>query len=231
MLKGGSNLRFFFKSFRYSQDMDLDVQGVEVHILKDAVLKILEHSSFQDVFRPFGIERVVSPEITKAKQTETTQRFKVHLITLAGEDLFTKIEFSRRGFKGEVAIEGIPGPILRTYKSPPILVPHYEAQSAAVQKIGALADRSAVQARDIFDLYILSSQCERFVISEKTRISKVKIGRAYDNLFGVSFEQYRDTVVSYLSTEDQAIYNSSSSWDEIKLRAANFIDDLRRQNA
>jgi len=231
VLKGGSNLRFFFKSFRYSQDMDLDVQGIEVHILKDAVIKILEHRSFQDTLRPFGVERVVPPEIIKAKQTGTTQRFKVHLVTFAGEDLFTKIEFSHRGFKGKMVIEAVSEPILRAYKSPPLLVPHYEAHSTAMQKIGALADRPMLQARDVFDLYILSSQCEPFIIPAKTQISKAKIDKAYENLFEVSFEQYRDTVVSYLSPEDQALYNSSSSWDEIKLKVANFIDGLRRQNA
>lgn len=35
---------------------------------------------------------------------------------------------------------------------------HYNVQSAAMQKITALAGRSVIQARDIFDLYILSSQ-------------------------------------------------------------------------
>lgn len=227
VLKGGSNLRFFFKSFRYSQDMDLDVQGIEVHILKDTVIKILEHRSFQDILKPFGVERVVPPDVTKAKQTETTQRFKIHLVTFAGEDLFTKIEFSRRGLKGKVVIESVSDSILRVYKSPPILVPHYEIRSMAMQKVGALADRSLVQARDVFDLYILSSQFKPFIIPAKTGISKAKIDKAYENLFEVSFEQYRDVVVSYLSQEDQVLYNSLSSWDEIKLKAANFIDDLR----
>ena len=36
-LKGGSNLPFFFNSVRYSEDMDLDVNSVEVDILKEAV--------------------------------------------------------------------------------------------------------------------------------------------------------------------------------------------------
>ena len=54
-LKGGANLRFFFNSFRYSEDMDLDVYGIEVDILKDVVMKILHASSFQDTLKPFGV--------------------------------------------------------------------------------------------------------------------------------------------------------------------------------
>ena len=94
VLKGGVNLRFFFKSIRYSEDMDLDLRGVKVEILKQKVIKILQSIIFQDNLKPFGIEKIIPPDIKKAKQTETTQRFKIHLITPGGEDFFTKIEFS-----------------------------------------------------------------------------------------------------------------------------------------
>ncbi|PJC48653.1 MAG: hypothetical protein CO035_02330, partial [Candidatus Omnitrophica bacterium CG_4_9_14_0_2_um_filter_42_8] len=47
-LKGGANLRFFFNSIRYSEDMDLDIKGVQVHVLKDIAIKILQNLSFQD---------------------------------------------------------------------------------------------------------------------------------------------------------------------------------------
>ena len=232
-LKGGSNLRFFFNSFRYSQDMDLDAHGITVHVLRDTVMKILEQRSFQDIFKPFGVERIVPPDINRAKQTEITQRFKVHLITSAGENLFTKIEFSRRGFNGKLVIQAVSDHILRQYKLPPLLISHYDIQSAIMQKIGALADRPEIQARDIFDLYILSSQCEpcEWGRASSAATNKGKLDKADENLFVVNFEQFRDAVVSYLSQEDQLIYNSSSSWDEIKFKVANFIDEIRRANA
>ncbi len=157
-LKGGTNLRFFFHSLRYSEDMDMDATGIGVSALKETVMKILQSPSFLDTLRSFGIERVVPPDISKAKQTDTTQRFKVHLLTAAAEELFTKVEFSRRGFKGEVIRESVADNIVRAYKIPPIIIPHYEVFSAIVQKIDALATRSVIQARDIFDLYIRQSQ-------------------------------------------------------------------------
>ncbi|GAH31443.1 unnamed protein product, partial [marine sediment metagenome] len=95
-LKGGVNMRFFFGSIRYSEDMDLDLSDIRVDVLQDIVLKILITQTFIDNLRPYGIQRVSIQDMAKAKQTETTQRFKIHLITFAGEDLFTKIEFSRR---------------------------------------------------------------------------------------------------------------------------------------
>jgi len=224
-LKGGTNLRFFFSSFRYSEDMDIDVFGVEVDILKNTVMDILKAVSFNEILKPFGIDKIVPPDIARAKQTETTQRFKVHLITYAGDDLFTKIEFSRRGFKGEIVVQPIADIILRAYKIAPLVVPHYDVKSAITQKIEALASRAVIQARDIFDLYILNTQCN----PPKMKKIEIKAGqsrKAYDNIFAVSFEQFRDTVVFYLSSEDQDVYDSSELWDEIRLKVSKLIEKM-----
>ncbi len=225
-LKGGTNLRFFFNSFRYSEDMDLDVGEVEVSILKDTVMDILETASFSEILKSFGISKIVPPNITRAKQTETTQRFKIHLITYSGEDLFTKIEFSRRGFNGKIDIQPISDVVLRMYKLAPLVIPHYDSQSAITQKIEALASRTVIQARDIFDLYILNSQYDPRK-TEKLEIKPERLKEAYENIFAVSFEQFRDTVVFYLSSEDQAVYSSSVLWDEIRLKVGNFIEEMR----
>ena len=236
ILKGGVNLRLFFKSFRYSEDMDLDSIGIDVGVLKDIVMKILKSPSFQDNLRPFGVENIVPPNIIKAKQTETTQRFKIHLITAAGEDLFTKIEFSRRGFRGKPVIEPVSYAILREYKMAPLLVSHYDAYSTAAQKINALASRSIIQARDVFDLFILTPQLVKIKketgISEKLGIFTFagdKLKKAYDNIFVIKFEQFRDSVLFYLSPEDRAIYETPARWDEIKLKAADFIDEIKKR--
>ena len=226
VLKGGTNLRFFFNSFRCSEDMDLDISGIEVNTLKDIVMRILESPSFRNCLEPFGIERIVPPDIIRAKQTQTTQRFKIHLITSAGEDIFTKVEFSRRGFRGNAVVEPISHTILREYKLPPLLASHYDIQSAIAQKIEALATRSLIQARDIFDLYVLSSQHDPK--AGKTRIDGTKSATACENAFEVSFEQFRDTIVPYLSFGEQQVYDSSSSWDEVKLKVTNFIEELQK---
>ena len=225
-LKGGANLRLFFQSRRYSEDMDLDVQGINVQTLKEAVMKILGSATFQKGFITFGIEKVVPPDIRKAKQTETTQRFKVHLILPSGEDLFTKIEFSRRGFKGTIRVESVDSNILRTYKLPPLIVPHYDAISSIMQKIDALATRSIIQPRDIFDLYTLIPQTNPDDIKNIT-ISRSKLKTASVGILSVGFERFRDTVISYLSLEDQQLYNSSSVWDEVRLKVVDFIEKLQ----
>ena len=225
-LKGGTNLRFFFNSFRYSEDMDIDVHAIKKDILLDVVKGILESLYFQNTLKPFGIERIIPPNIAKAKQTETTQRFKIHLITYAGEDLFTKIEFSRRGFIGQIAIESVSDSILRIYKLPPLLIPHYDIYSAVMQKIEALGARTIVQARDIFDLYILSSQYKHSKV-KSIEINRPKLDRAHERIFEISFEEFQDTVIFYLLPEDQKMYGNLYAWDEVKLKVANFLEGLR----
>ncbi|GAF69822.1 unnamed protein product, partial [marine sediment metagenome] len=214
-VKGGTNLRFFFKSIRYSEDMDIDLKGVRVNFIKDTVMNILENADFRNNLKSYDVEDIIPPDMPRAKQTETTQRFKVHLITSSGEDLFTKVEFSRRGFKGDIVVEEVAGNVLRAYKMAPLVIPHYDMRSAVMQKIGALAARPAIQARDIFDLYIMSSQYQP-IAAEGLTAGPSKVARAHENLFEVSFEQFRDTVVSYLAIEEQALYTSAERWDEIK---------------
>jgi hypothetical protein len=186
-LKGGVNMRFFFGSIRYSEDMDVDLAEVRVDVIQDIVLQILKSQNFVDNLRPYSIQSISVPDMVKAKQTETTQRFKMHLITFAGEDLFTKVEFSRRGLKDGIMASAVPDSIMRAYKLIPIIVPHYNAVAATLQKISALASRPAVQARDIFDLYILSPKLSDPEINSLKTPKKGKLERAYENLFSVTF--------------------------------------------
>jgi predicted nucleotidyltransferase component of viral defense system len=209
--------------------MDLDASGVKKDALLDAVMRILESRSFQDTLKPFGIAKVVPPNVAKAKQTETTQRFKVHLITHANEDLFTKIEFSRRGFKGKAKVKPVSDSVLRKYKLPPLLIPHYNIHSTILQKIAALAGRTVTQARDIFDLYVLSSQCEG-VKMEEEKISRAVLDKAHERIFEITFDRFQDTVISYLSADDQETYNHRDAWDEVKLKTANFVEGMRESH-
>lgn len=225
VLKGGVNLRLFFKSVRYSEDIDIDVQGVRVDRVKRTVMNILSTRGFSESLKSFGIEKIVPPDIMKAKQTETTQRFKIHLLTSGGEDLFTKIEFSRRGMKGTAAVELVPAQVLRSYKMAPLLVPHYDTASAIRQKVQALAQRAVLQARDIFDLFVLSSQYND-AQGKSLDVSKSVLKTACDNIFGVEFLQFRDTVVAYLGVDDQRMYSLPAAWDEIKLKTAHFLEEL-----
>ena len=227
VLKGGVNLRFFFGSVRYSEDMDLDVKGIDVYLLKEIVMETLSSKVLLLGLRPFQIDDVVLPDMKVAKQTETTQRFKVHLLTATGEDLFTKIEFSRRKFEESVSTESISEKVLKHYKLPPLLISHYKADAAMLQKIRALADRSLTQARDIFDLFVLLSQVEEVEHLSKA-IPRKTLERAYKNVFDLEFAAFRDTVLSYLGKDDQKMYGRKEVWEDVQLKVAHLIEGLMK---
>ncbi len=225
VLKGGVNLRLFFKSIRYSEDIDIDVKRVSIEKLKKITMDILSSRGFADNLRSLGIAGVVAPDIGKAKQTGTTQRFKVQLMTTAGQDLFTKVEFSRRETKGTAMATPVADQVLRPYRMAPLIVMHYDTPSAVEQKIRAMARRTILQARDIFDLFLLSSQfdpgwCQRALVG------KDDLAVARENVFQVDYVLFRDSVVAYLGAEDQAVYSSPQVWDEIKLRVSQFMEEF-----
>jgi len=185
---------------------------------------LLKYHALRDTLRTFGIDEVVPPDLAHAKQTETVQRFKVHLMTSAGEDLFTKVEFSRRGLDSPLRAEAVGTEVLAQYRMPPLIVPHYTAEAAARQKIGALLSRPVTQARDVFDLYVLSARPGAGEPLLASGVSEEEIEGARDRIFSVGYQQYRDTVLSYLGPADQAAYDSPEYWDEIRLRALSVVE-------
>ena len=58
------------------------------------------------------------------------------------------------------------------------------------------------------------------------KINDGRLTKAYENVFEVSFEQFKDTIIPYLPFEEDKLYNSSSSWDEIRLKVSNFIKEF-----
>lgn len=217
-LKGGTALRFFFNSIRYSEDMDLDIKGVPVFRLKEMVMKILSAKTLEKTLHPFQIDRVIPPNIQTAKQTETVQRFKVHLITAGGENLFTKIEFSRRTLNLETTVEPVSPIILSNYKQPPLLLCHYPIGEAMKQKIEALANRQQPQVRDLFDLFILSSQNDKTLQAIQKGLSAEKIKLAKETASGFRYQEFQNAVCNYLGEEDRKYYEQKEMWKSIQKR-------------
>lgn len=227
VLKGGSNLRFFYGSVRYSEDMDLDAGDVPVETLAERVMSILRSSALLDTLRTYGMAQIVPPDLRVAKQTATVQRFKVHLLTTAGADLFTKVEFSRRGLDMPIRTDGVVASILAAYRMPPLVLQHYGPEAAIRQKLQALLNRAEPQARDVFDLYTLSSQPEGRS-HEIWRLPGSGRRRIRETILAISYAQYRDTVVSYLGPDDREMLGRAGMWDEMRLAVLTRLEDAGR---
>jgi predicted nucleotidyltransferase component of viral defense system len=213
VLKGGCNLRFFHGSIRYSEDMDLDLGDVETHVLRDKVREIFASRPFAQILaaRAIGIGHV-----TEHKQTDTTQRWKLALrVVGAAVPLPTKIEFSRRGLNEGVTFGSVDANVARMYQLPPLMVSHYDRGAAFRQKIGALAGRREIQARDVFDLHHLLATGATTGAAEQSdpRVAE----RASTNAMTVDFGMFKSQVLAYLPPDDQTRYDSPSVWETIVL--------------
>ena len=215
VLKGGCNLRFFFRSPRYSDDMDLDVQGVPVDVLREKVNFILSGKPFKTILEVRGIS---FEHVTEHKQTETTQRWKFGL-TVPGleQPVPTKIEFSRRGLEAGSVFEPVSPEIVRLYEIPPLMANHYPAPIVWRQKIGAILSRSTSQARDVFDLYLLLEAGLK-PAAGLMRDKEPDVAQIKENVLAVDFEQFKSQVVSYLEPDLQPHYDSDETWDAMRWR-------------
>ena len=158
VLKGGVNLRYFFGSVRYSNDLDLNVPGPADFRLGDAVDAVLKGPALRKVL---AIPRVGIDEgsISRPKQTDTTRRWRLALVDLGNPratPVRAKIELSARGDDSDDReVEAVPPSVVRPYGLVQPTVAHYRLTAAIEQKIAALALRSETKARDVFDLDLL----------------------------------------------------------------------------
>lgn len=226
-LKGGCNLRFFMKSIRYSEDMDIDIPSIPPTISKESLRKtvtsILTSKPFAQILQIHGI---VIGHWSEPKQTTTTQRWKVGL-SINGSNVLlpTKIEFSRRGIKGRTQFDAIDPELMRNYHLSPIMASHYDGSSAYEQKVDALVNRVATQARDIFDLnLLLNSGIDRKLSNSRLRS---RIPEAESNVMSVTFDIFKSQVLSYLPPDYQNLYNSPSVWDNMVLKV---VEALREES-
>jgi len=223
VVKGGCNLRFFHRSIRYSEDMDLDLGEVEVHAVRDKVGEILASRPFAQILEARGI-RV--HHATSHKQTETTQRWKLGLtVDGAPLPLPTRIEFSRRGLTEEVVYGSVDAGLIRAYQLPPVMVSHYSAGAAFRQKVHALARRRETQARDIFDLHHLIATGA--AAGTAGALDPAEVERARLNAMAMDFGTFKSQVLAYLPPDEQPRYDSAPVWDTLVLEVVESLGGRR----
>ena len=217
-LKGGCNLRFFLRSIRYSEDIDIDIQSITVASLQDRVDQILKGVSLARILQARGL---AITHCSAPQQTETTQRWKLTLaVQGVALPLHTKIEFSRRGIAEPVVFGPVDRLLMRDYQLTPILASHYPPESAFLQKVNALINRSQTQARDIFDLdHLLRSG-----VSPRGLVLPAQWREAQQNALGLSYSDFKSQVLAYLTPDYQAQYDSSEAWDAMVLRVVDALN-------
>ena len=223
ILKGGANLRYFYESPRYSEDMDLDAVGIDRWKLEEKIDDVLASRALIQTVRS---KDVSIAEITKPKQTETTQRWKLALAVPGRRVPFwTKIEFSRRGLAGRSQLDQVPTRIVEKYALRPPTVRHYLVEAMILQKITALSERSETQARDVFDLDLLFRQYPE--MRRQKRLSAKLINEAIERVVELPFGAFRTQVVEFFDPDIVELYENPRAWDEIQQRVMEKLARLR----
>lgn len=221
VLKGGANLRYFFDSVRYSQDIDLDVEGVPAWRLNEKIESLLSSPQIALLLRNAQLEIA---ERSNPKRTDTTQRWKVGLAAPGHpEPIRTKIEFSYREGKGAHRIERIPRRIVEPYALRSPLVPHYVEDAPTEQKVLALAGRSETQARDVFDLDLLLRRSSL----APGAIDPKLLAAAVDLALRLPYVAFQDQVLPFLEPEAVELYEGEASWEQMQTFVAEQLEEAK----
>jgi len=209
-VKGGVNLRAWFRSRRYSEDLDIDVIRVQPHALEERVDRLLASRSLADLL---SVQKLELARTAKPKQTDTTQRWKFEIRAESmALPLRTKIEFSRRASRGEeYVLEPVLPEMVRPYGVLAPMVNHYTARAAVGQKIQALGLRSVTQARDVWDLDHLFRTQDPDPRPLPAHVRKA-LPEAYERVTSLPYAVFKSQVVPFLMPEDQETYGTAEAW-------------------
>lgn len=210
-LKGGCNLRFYFSSLRYSEDIDFDVASLAKETLRNRVQRLLEAPS---VTAPLRQRRLEIIDTSTPKQTATTQRWKIGLRLENGSVARTKLEFSRRGTIAGAEFAAVSDDVRLRHGMTTVLSTHYGTRAAIVQKIQALADRKLPQPRDAFDLDLLFARHDSHVVL--AACERTLLAPAIENALGIGFDDYASKVLAYLEPAQRDHHASREAWNAMQ---------------
>lgn len=223
VVKGGASLRYYFESLRYSEDVDLDAVEIEPWRLEEKIDAVLASRAMGLLLRTADL---TVEQVTKPKQTATTQRWKPSLAVRGRRaPLRTKIEFSHRAADSRRVLEAVPDRVVAPYALRAPTMFHYRADAAIEQKIEALACRSETQARDVFDLELLLRRHRDAVPpgTMKPRLLDAALERAYE----LPFEAFQDQVVPFLDPDVVELYDDRSAWARMQEFVGERLMELR----
>lgn len=222
-IKGGINLRFYFQSVRYSEDLDLDVMTMAKSTLENRVDRLLSSPA---LLTPLKARGLIVKDVSKPKQTETVQKWKIGVATADSSiEERTKIEFSRRNEVIGAQLEKIDPGITKAFGASAILATHYLTPAAVRQKVHALAERSETQPRDVFDLNVLLARQDAPDKLDQEAASWIEA--AVRNASELTYDQYVALVVAYLEPAHAELYGSREAWETMQLEVVERLEALQ----
>jgi Nucleotidyl transferase AbiEii toxin, Type IV TA system len=235
VLKGGVNLRLFFGSVRYSEDMDLDGDPHQREAIRGCIKRVLGDGTLVRGLQKIGI-RGLDPGEGPNKDTETTFRYKFGVIMRGDIRYPTKVEVSFRDrYPGDQNVIEVPDSrFFQAYGLEPGPVCRYRRNAAVRQKIDALGGRREAQARDVFDLGVLvrGNLDDTLLTFIAAGLGRDRLEEARDRTFTITFDEYEGRVLEFLDEGERLLYGTKDRWHNFQLETAELIESaMARQEA
>jgi hypothetical protein len=211
VVKGGANMRFFFRSPRRSRDIDFNYVGGRFESFAGRVDEVLASRALTELLRQHEIA-LVNPR--RHKQTETTRRWKLSLKTPLVAEADSKIEFSAREEPlDDFELRPVDPALTRRLGGRSIPINRYGAIAMVTQKVGALRHRSETQPRDIFDLDLLFRTHPDALA--QAPVDQRALEEALERARALTYEEYVTTVVDYLEEEVVDVLGTQNAWNDM----------------
>lgn len=213
-------MRFFHGSLRYSVDLDLDTPKFSLESLKSSAEKALAATGRSLRQRNLGVLQ----DERFSKQGENVLRLKLAILSPEGENIPTRIEFSRREMplvSEKVTLS--PSHETRSpFGLPSFLLPTYTAIGMSVLKTKALADRNRNMIRDVFDFSVLRPDAPPAHQLGLMKITSTELRAAARWVLGrdTDFREYEKNVRPYMGGQQ---FLNEASWDDLRNRVANTL--------
>ncbi len=227
-LKGGVNLRLFWGSERYSEDMDLDGDPEFSAAIRTRIRSTIEEGQLVRDLRLLGL-RGIDPGEGPNKDTDTVFRYKFNVLGGGDVRYSTKVEVSfRPKHSADVIEQGLADRSITDRYLPQaqtLNVSHYGRLAAERQKLVALSGRAIVQARDVFDLHVLGFHTRQSDWSElAAQVEPDTLASGLDRALEISYSEFEGQVVEFLSDEARGRFGGRSAWEGIQLTVAQGIE-------
>jgi hypothetical protein len=225
-LKGGGNLRFFYSSDRFSEDIDVDTFDVEPWAFQDRVDQTLTSDLLKRTLGILGSHiEYVNPKERSATKSKWVIGIRHPLET---DPIYTQIEVSHREYpyRGFVKVEPVIQVAITPY-SPALHRPtfgHYLPRAAIAQKIDALCGREVRQPRDLFDLDLLFRIAPDAVALGD--IDEADLRAAITRIVQMGYDEYRAKVLSFIEPAALPLYEPIAVWEGMQMTVVDRLESL-----
>lgn len=225
-LKGGGNLRFFYSSERFSEDIDLATFEIEPWVFQDRTDQTLSSDLLK---RTLGVLDARIEYVNPKERSKTKSKWVLGLrYPSEREPVYTQIEVSHREYpyrdfvKVEPVTPGAVAPYAAALRRPTF--GHYPPRAAIPQKIDALWGRDVRQPRDVFDLDLLFRISPDAV--SRGDVDEAGLRAAITRIFEMGYDEYRAKVLSFIEPDSLPLYEPIEVWEGMQVTVAGRLANL-----